>query len=105
MDARRGPFPYYSLQNDGNNDAGGLRLRGWSEALEDDRDGEIGSSWSPELHGDIDVQKGDSIQSHDGTGGEWHGYGGPRGTSQLRLKGSVPQWGRPGCTGNWPTSG
>ncbi len=62
MDVRRGPISCHSLQNDGDDDASGLRLRGQSEALEDDRNGEIDPDRSQELHGDIDIQKSDFVQ-------------------------------------------
>ncbi len=94
MDARRGPIPCHSLQNDGDDDASGLRLQGQSEALEDGRNGKIDPDWSQELHRDIDVQKGDSVQPHNSIGKKWYGHGDFGGASQLWLEGPVPQQGK-----------
>ncbi len=50
VDARRGPIPRHSLQDDRDNDASGLRLRGQGEALEGCRNGEIDPNQSQKLH-------------------------------------------------------
>jgi hypothetical protein len=61
VDAGRGPVSSRPLQDDGNGDASGLRLKRRIGTLEDDHDREAGPDQSPGLLGNIELQKGNPV--------------------------------------------